>query len=584
MSWNLQKEVREILATETGTQIFAPGRRTPVAFLYPNTYHLGMSNLGLHIIYQILNREEWACERVFLPEVKKREEYAKTKTPLFSMETQRPLADFPYICATLSFEMDYLNFLIQLQMGHIKLLSEERGEKDSFVIIGGPCATFNPEPLADFADMVVVGEGEETLPKLLRLLEQMCMEKKTRKEKLLAAAQLPGVYVPQFYRPQYDAAGVFNGIKRLEAVPEKISRQWVKDLDAYPHTSAIISPYTEFANMFIVEVARGCGRHCRFCMAGYCFRKPRNRKLELLLQDIRQRPEKTAKVGLMGAAVSDYPEMKELTKTLAEEHVPFSCASLRADSLDLPLVQALAQSGQRTMTVAPEAGSIRMRTAVNKGITEEHIYQAMEYAALAGMPNIKLYFMIGLPGEEDEDIEETIALVHRVRKRMDELGHKGDLVLSVNAFTPKPFTPYQWSPLEDIKVLKRRFKMLQNGFKKEKRVRLLTESLKETILQAALARGNRQLGKILLWAADNRTDLKEAFQFYHILPEKLACRKIETGAPLSWDHLDMGVTKTYLLKEWENSQAGKFTPGCFDGCKRCGVCQNQYTGTLRRTF
>ena len=575
MSWNLQKEVREILATEIGTQIFAPGRRTPVAFLYPNTYHLGMSNLGLHIMYQILNREGWACERVFLPETKKREEYAKTKTPLFSMETQRPLADFPYICATLSFEMDYLNFLIQLQMGHIKLLSEERGEKDPFVIIGGPCATFNPEPMADFADLVVIGEGEETLPKLLHLLEQLRMEKKNRKEKLLAAAQLPGVYVPQFYVPQYDEAGAFAGMERWAAVPEKISRQWVKDLDAYPHTSAIISPYTEFANMFIVEVARGCGRHCRFCMAGYCFRKPRNRKLELLLQDIRNRPEQTAKVGLMGAAVSDYPEMKELTKTLAEAQVPFSCASLRADSLDLLLVQALAQSGQRTMTVAPEAGSVRMRAAINKGITEEHIYRAMEYAALAGMPNIKLYFMIGLPGENDGDIDEMIALVHRVRQRMDELGHKGDLILSVNAFTPKPFTPYQWSPLEDFKVLKRRFKMLQNGFKKDKRIRLLTESLKETVLQAALSRGDRRIGKVLLWAADNRKGLKDAFQFYHMLPEELACRKFETDASLPWDHLEMGVTKMYLIKERDNSKTGIFTPGCFDGCKRCGVCRNE---------
>ena len=575
MSWNLQKEVREILATETGTQIFAPGRRTPVAFLYPNTYHLGMSNLGLHIMYRILNREGWACERFFLPEIKKREEYAKTKTPLFSMETQRPLADFPYICATLSFEMDYLNFLIQLQMGHIKLLAEARGEKDPFVIIGGPCATFNPEPLAEFADMVVVGEGEETLPKLLRLLDRMHLGKKNRKEKLLAAAQLPGVYVPQFYVPQYDEAGAFAGMERWAAVPEKISRQWVKDLDAYPHTSAIISPYTEFANMFIVEVARGCGRHCRFCMAGYCFRKPRNRKLELLLQDIRNRPEQTAKVGLMGAAVSDYPEMKELTKTLAEAQVPFSCASLRADSLDLLLVQALAQSGQRTMTVAPEAGSVRMRAAINKGITEEHIYRAMEYAALAGMPNIKLYFMIGLPGENDGDIDEMIALVHRVRQRMDELGHKGDLILSVNAFTPKPFTPYQWSPLEDFKVLKRRFKMLQNGFKKDKRIRLLTESLKETVLQAALSRGDRRIGKVLLWAAENRKGLKDAFQFYHMLPEELACRKFETDASLPWDHLEMGVTKMYLIKERDNSKTGIFTPGCFDGCKRCGVCRNE---------
>ena len=575
MSWNLQKEVRDILATEIGTQIYAPGVRVPVAFLYPNTYHLGMSNLGLHILYQILNGKGWACERFFLPEAKKQTEYVKTKSALFSMETQRPLANFPYICATISFEMDYLNFLRQLELGHIKLLAAERGEKDPFVIIGGPCATFNPEPLADFADMVVIGEGEETLPKLLQLLEQLRMEKKDRKEKLLAAAQLPGVYVPQFYKPVYDDAGHFAAMERLADVPETIVRQWVRDLDEYPHTSAIISPYTEFSNMFIVEVARGCGRHCRFCMAGYCFRKPRSRNLNLLLEDIRNRPEATAKVGLMGAAVSDYPEMKQLTKTLAEEAVPFSCASLRADSLDLPLVQALAKSGQRTMTVAPEAGSVRMRAAINKGITEEHIYEAMEYAAQAGMPNTKLYFMIGLPGESDEDIEEMVSLVHRVRKRMDELGHTGDLVLSVNAFVPKPFTPYQWSPLENIKTLKRRFKLLQTGFKKDRRIRLLTESLKETVLQAVLARGNRKLGTVLQWANAHQVGLKEALQSNGMDPELLACRKIETESPLPWDHLDMGVTKNYLKKERKYSETGKFTPQCFDGCERCGVCKKK---------
>ncbi|MBO6264871.1 MAG: radical SAM protein, partial [Acidaminococcaceae bacterium] len=530
---------------------------------------------GLHILYQILNGKGWACERFFLPEAKKQTEYVKTKTALFSMETQRPLANFPYICATISFEMDYLNFLRQLDLGHIKLLAAERGEKDPFVIIGGPCATFNPEPLADFADMVVIGEGEETLPKLLQLLERLRMEKKDRTEKLLAAAQLPGVYVPQFYKPVYDDAGHFAAMERLADVPETIVRQWVRDLDEYPHTSAIISPYTEFSNMFIVEVARGCGRHCRFCMAGYCFRKPRSRNLNLLLEDIRNRPEATAKVGLMGAAVSDYPEMKQLTKTLAEEAVPFSCASLRADSLDLPLVQALAKSGQRTMTVAPEAGSVRMRAAINKGITEEHIYEAMEYAAQAGMPNTKLYFMIGLPGESDEDIEEMVALVHRVRKRMDELGHTGDLVLSVNAFVPKPFTPYQWSPLENIKTLKRRFKLLQTGFKKDRRIRLLTESLKETVLQAVLARGNRKLGTVLQWANAHQAGLKEALQNNGMDPEELACRKIETESPLPWDHLDMGVTKNYLQKERKNSETGKFTPQCFDGCERCGVCKKK---------
>ncbi len=573
MSRNLQKEAREILATEIGTQIFAPGARIPVAFLYPNTYHLGMSNLGLHILYQILNQKGWACERFFLPEARKQDEYVRTKTSLFSMETQRPLADFPYICITVSFEMDYLNVLAQLRLGHIKLLARDRGEKDPFVIIGGPCATFNPEPLADFADMVIIGEGEETLPVLLQRLEQLRTEKKTREERLLAAAQLPGVYVPRFYEPGYDERGHFCCMNRLARVPERVSRQWIRNLDDYPHTSAIISPYTEFANMFIVEVARGCGRHCRFCMAGYCFRRPRSRDLHMLLEDIRRRPGQTAKVGLMGAAVSDYPEMKQLTETLAGEGIPFSCASLRADTIDLPLVQALTGSGQRTMTVAPEAGSVRMRAAINKGIDEAHIYQAMEYAARAGMPNMKLYFMIGLPGETDQDIEEMIALVHRVRQRMDGLGHKGELTLSVNAFIPKPFTPYQWSPLEDGKVLKRRFKLLHDGFRKDRRIRLLTESLKETVLQAALARGDRRLGRILHWADEQQAGLKEAFRYFKQDPEEYACRQIAPEDSLPWDHLDMGVTKEYLLKEQKNSEEGKLTPPCFDGCERCGVCK-----------
>lgn len=581
MSWNLEKDIKDILAAEIGAQVYAPGQRIPVAFLYPNTYHLGMSNLGLHILYQVLNRDGWACERFFLPEPRAREAYAKTKTALFSMETQRPLSQFPYICAMLSFEMDYVNFLTQLAMGHIRLWSQERGEQDPFVILGGPCATFNPEPLADFADMVVIGEGEEALPRLLHLLEDLRLAKKSRREKLLAAAQLPGIYVPQFYQPRYDANGIFRTLERATAaddspsVPEMIRRQWVKDLDAFPHTSAIISPYTEFSNMFIIEVARGCGRHCRFCMAGYCFRKPRNRDLAKLLDDIHRRPVQASKVGLMGAAVSDYPEIGELTETLAREGIPFSCASLRADSLNLPLVEALAQSGQRTMTVAPEAGSVRMRAAINKGITEEHIYEAMEYAARAGMPNTKLYFMIGLPGESDGDIAEIIALVHRVRTRMDELGHKGDLVLSVNAFVPKPFTPYQWSPLEDPGTLKRRFKQLQNGFKKDRRIRLLTESLKGTLLQAVLARGDRRLAPALAAAAVESVEVKGALQRQGIDLQAYACRFLEPGGPLPWKHLDMGVTEAYLLRERENAFAGKFTPMCFDGCTRCGVCRKE---------
>lgn len=578
MSWNLRKELKDLLAKETGTMIYAPGQRTPVAFLYPNTYHLGMSNLGLHILYQVLDRHGWAVERCFLPGRKELPEYVKTKTPLLSVENQRPLTEFPYICATMCFELDYVHLLEELRLGRIVLTAAERGEQDPFVIVGGPCATFNPEPLADFVDCFVIGEGEETLPRLLDLLERMRFDGRSRQDKLRAAANLPGIYVPAFYTPQYNEEGCFTGMTAAPGVPRTIARQWVKDLEQYPHTSAIVSPLTEFANMYIVEVARGCGRHCRFCMAGYCFRKPRNRQYDALWRDIEGRPAQTAKVGLMGAAVSDYPDMDRLTERLVAEHIPFSCASLRADALSLQLVQALAECGQRTMTVAPEAGSAKMRAAINKGITEEHIYEAMEYAAEAGMPNIKLYFMIGLPGEEDEDIEEMIRLVHRVRARMDELGHKGDLVLSVNPFIPKPFTPYQWSPMTPLPVLKKRIKMLQAGFRKDRRIRLLTESLKESVQQAVLSRGTRRLGAVLRRCLDEGISFRDALAAAGLDEQELAGAAYDVGAPLPWSHLDMGVREQYLAQERKRSDAGAFTPPCFDGCRRCGVCTEAMSG------
>ena len=574
MAWALKQELKEQLAAEEGYYRYPLGTRLPVALAYPNSYFVGMSNLGLHIIYDLLNkRSDTACERVFLPERKSLERYENTRTPLMSVENQLPLQQFAMIAFVLSFEMDYFNVVKMLELGKIRVRAAERGDMDPLVIAGGPCATFNPEPLSAVIDAFVIGEGEVIMPALMDVFYQARGEGLSRAEMLQRLAQVPGVYVPSLYEHRYGEDGRLLAIAPNKDVPAKVSRQWLQDLDAYPAHTVVRTENTEF-NFYLIETARGCGRHCRFCMAGYCFRRPRNRSLSVVTREVKDALQYKKRIGLMGAAISDYPEINELCKDILGEGLSMSVASFRADSVTRELVDSLAESGLKTLTMAPEAGSSRMRAIINKGIEEEHLFNAMDMGLAAGIRHFRLYIMIGLPFEQDEDVEAIVDLAGRLKDYMEEHGSKGTLTLSVNPFIPKPFTPFQWLPMADKKYVEKAAKTLTQGLRKRKNIIVGVESPKEAYIQGVLARGDRQVGEALLLACENGGSkaFKRAMKECGLAMDDYLYREREADELFPWESLDMGFTREYIYQEMKKAAELKPTIQCFDGCHRCGVC------------
>ena len=581
MDHRLKSSLQERFAKERGSYRYPAGGRTRFALVYPNTYFVGMSNLGIHIIYDLLNRRgDTACERVFLPDRTELPRYERTQTPMMSVETQTPLADFAVIGFAISFEMDYFHVVKMLALSHVRLRASERTARDPLIIAGGPCATFNPEPLAEIVDAFVIGEGEAVMPALMDAYHEGVRHGADRAALLRRLASVPGVYVPALYRVDYDAQGRIAALSSEGAAPPRIARQWVEDLDAYPAHTVVVTEDTEF-NLYLIETARGCGRHCRFCMAGYCFRRPRNRSLAVIEEEVRAALPYGKKIGLMGAAISDYPEIDELCRSILGEGLSMSVASFRADSVTKELVEALAASGLQTLTLAPEAGSARMRAVINKGIEEHHLFTAIDLGAAAHIPNFKLYIMVGLPFEEDADIAAIIDLAERLRRYMDERGSRGTLTLSVNPFVPKPFTPFQWMPMASKKRLDAVMKTLTQALRRTKKIVVNFESPKEALVQAILARGDRRLSLPLMRAAAGRgaKDLAAEMREEGLSPDDYLTREWAADEMLPWEHLDMGFTKHYLRQEYERAEALKATRGCFDGCTRCGVCVKKKEGT-----
>lgn len=571
---DLIDRLQELYKDEDSRVTVNPHAGQKVAIVYPNTYFVGMSNLGLHIIYEEINlRNDSVCERIFLPEKKELEAYDKTKTPLMSVETQRPMHQFDVVAFDVTFEMDYFHIPLMLRHGRVPIMGKDRTEFDPIVIAGGPCATFNPEPFADFIDAFIIGEGEGIVSRVLDIIRDGKMEGLDRHTILRQLADISGVYVPSLYVPIYSEDGEFKGYDIAEGVPKTIKRHF--EMLTSGGETVVATNYTEFGAMYIIEVARGCGRHCRFCMAGYCFRVPRVRPLDILKEGVERAEKLGKKVGLMGAAISDYPEVDELVNYIRSKDMRYSCASLRADSLTQAVVDGLADSGQKTITIAPETGSERLRRVINKGISEEHLQNAATLSAKSGIQHMRLYIMIGLPTETDEDIEAIVGLAERTQTHMEKVGCKGRLTLSINPFIPKPFTPFQWMAMDNQKVVEKKLQYIKKALQKNRRIEVLVESPKEAYIQGVLARGDRRLGAVIAACAADRgsKSFKSEMKAAGLDMDNMNYRERSFDEFLPWSHLDMGMQEGYLEMEWQRSLDEAYTPPCAAGCKRCGVCK-----------
>ena len=571
---DLIDRLQELYKDEDSRVTVNPHAGQKVAIVYPNTYFVGMSNLGLHIIYEEINlRNDSVCERIFLPEKKELEAYDKTKTPLMSVETQRPMHQFDVVAFDVTFEMDYFHIPLMLRHGRVPIMGKDRTEFDPIVIAGGPCATFNPEPFADFIDAFIIGEGEGIVSRVLDIIRDGKMEGLDRHTILRQLADISGVYVPSLYVPIYSEDGEFKGYDIAEGVPKTIKRHF--GMLTSGGETVVATNYTEFGAMYIIEVARGCGRHCRFCMAGYCFRVPRVRPLDILKEGVERAEKLGKKVGLMGAAISDYPEVDELVNYIRSKDMRYSCASLRADSLTQAVVDGLADSGQKTITIAPETGSERLRRVINKGISEEHLQNAATLSAKSGIQHMRLYIMIGLPTETDEDIEAIVGLAERTQAHMEKVGCKGRLTLSINPFIPKPFTPFQWMAMDNQKVVEKKLQYIKKALQKNRRIEVLVESPKEAYIQGVLARGDRRLGAVIAACAADRgsKSFKSEMKAAGLDMDNMNYRERSFDEFLPWSHLDMGMQEGYLEMEWQRSLDEAYTPPCAAGCKRCGVCK-----------
>ena len=562
-SWEQRERARQTLAKEVGYVTKPHGDRLRVALAFPNTYWVGMSNLGFQTVYRLFNAEpDIVCERFFLPPKQELAALSAANAPLLTLESQTPVADFDIVAFSVSFEWDYVNVLTLLRLAGIPAYASERTERHPLIVIGGAVTFVNPEPLAPFADVIAAGEGEALIPGLRRAIA----ESSDRADLLTRVASERGFYVPSLYDPEYAADGTLTGytVRRGVEAPLPVRKAALKTTEAVdPPATTIFTPDTEFGSRFLVEVVRGCANLCRFCWAGYNYLPVRAFPADRILQLAEEARRYSQRAGLVSIALCDHPEIERILSRLLELGYAISPASLRLDDLTPAIVQMLRQSGERSITIAPETGSDRLRRVINKTVTNDEILESAELIFANGIESLKLYYMIGLPTETDEDLvairDLTLQLRERMLKHAKPRGRVGSITGSVNPLIPKPGTAYQWLAMEDPSITDRKIKRLRSLMAGIDNVYFNIKSERHSYYQALLSLGDRRVAPAIAAAERNGQNWRAAVAEVGIDGDFYIFRDRTKDAVLPWDVIDGGMKRPFFEAEFAKSLRAEWT-------------------------
>ncbi|MGB4294118.1 MAG: radical SAM protein [Smithellaceae bacterium] len=564
MNWKLKRNCAALLTQERGYFKKVWGTYNTVCLVYPNHYRIGMANLGFQTVYKIFNEQpSFLCERLFLPAPENGAEFVSGAAGIVSIENQKPVTEFDILAFSISFENDYPNILKIMGQAKIPFLAAERSKDYPLILGGGIAPTLNPEPLADFFDLFILGESELALPKFALSFDEACRNKKNRRQFLSdIQKKIPGVYVPSLYKVNY---GKDSRVQSIEPVkhtfPQKIKLNNPKDINAFHAQETVSASKAEMEQMFLIEANRGCAHYCRFCAASYVYHPVRFRKAEEIIKSVNQGLERKQKIGLVGTAVCEHPSLIGIMEYIQGKNAQIGIGSLRIDRVTEKIVDMLKAGGVETVALAPEAGSQKMRDLLGKGISEQDIIRAISILIEKGILNLRLYFMVGLPQEGEEDIDAIIELVKKVQhtalKRTGGKRKFRRITLSINQFIPKPHTPLQWCVLADVQETNRKIKKIVNFFKKDRQIKAISDVPKWNYIQAFLSLGDRRVSEILLAVHRLNGNWKKALKEININPDFYVYRQKSTKEALPWNMIEIGISRQFLVKEFEKALAGK---------------------------